>query len=385
MRERTLKLLLNPWPVAVGALAVALLNVAMFAYMRAIGVFPQMAMWGASLWRQIGVDVSAPFPAYPLQPILTDVHSMLCFGIFFGAAFSACVAREFKWRRENVASYAIAALGGILMGFGTVIMPPCNVGGFFSATMALSLSGPLAGIGLLIGAGLGGALLKYQAERSARAVNFRDAPRGQPVIARASNIQPIAGVLLFLLSLSAVFTYARSGMPQHATLLAFGLLFGVTFQRSRLCVSAAFREIYVSRNGFVMKRVLAAMALGTLGFGLLKGQGWQPMHYVLPVGWHTLFGAVLFGIGMVIAGGCGIGVLWRAAEGYLRAWIALFFGILTAGLWTAIYGLVGQGPLYGSPVYLGQWGWHWGVLMIWAYLGAFYLFIRWVETRHAKH
>lgn len=373
------------WPVLVGALAVAALNVGMFAFMRAVGVFPQMAMWGSMIWRRLGLAVDAPFVAYPLKPVFTDVHSMICFGIVLGAGFSACFAREFKWRREDGVSYVVAAAGGVLMGFGTVIMPPCNVGGFLSASMALSLSGPVAGVGLLIGAAIGGHFLKWQATRAALAVDFAVAPKGLAVPARSADRQGLVAWILVALWVAGLVGYSMTGMPQHAGLLAFGGMFGIVFQRSRLCVSAAFREIYVSRNGTVMKQVLLAIGLGALGFGVLKGQGYQPMHYVLPVGAHTLLGGIIFGVGMVIAGGCGIGVLWRAAEGYLRAWVALFFGMMTAGLWTAIYGAhVGQGGLYGQPVYLGQWGWYWGVAMIWACLGAFWLFIRWVEVRHAK-
>jgi uncharacterized protein len=36
-------------------------------------------------------------------------------------------------------------------------------------------------------------------------------------------------------------------------------------------------------------------------------------------------GGTLFGIGMVIAGGCGAGSIWRAGEGHVKLWIALFF------------------------------------------------------------
>ena len=38
------------WPLWAGALALAFANIFMFAYARAIGVFPQMAMWGSSIY-----------------------------------------------------------------------------------------------------------------------------------------------------------------------------------------------------------------------------------------------------------------------------------------------------------------------------------------------
>lgn len=63
----------------------------------------------------------------------------------------ALLNREFKFRKKNLEGYFWAILGGFLMGLRTVLMPPCNVGGFWVATMAFSSSGPLSGIGLLIG------------------------------------------------------------------------------------------------------------------------------------------------------------------------------------------------------------------------------------------
>jgi len=54
---------------------------------------------------------------------------------------------------------------------------------------------------------------------------------------------------------------------------------------------------------------------------------------------------------MGIAGGCGVGTLWRSAEGYVRMWFALLSGILVAAAWPLIYGApVGKGWLYGPMV-----------------------------------
>src|SRR5256886_12447382 len=50
------------------------------------------------------------------------------------------------------------AFGGLLMGVGAVLAFGCNIGGFFSATSALSLSG----LGMMLGLGVGAFLgLRY--------------------------------------------------------------------------------------------------------------------------------------------------------------------------------------------------------------------------------
>jgi hypothetical protein len=373
------------WPLWVGAVALAFANIFMFAFARAVGVFPQLSMWGSQIYNLLGIKTDAPFTAYPLTPLHLDIHSMINFGIILGVGMAALLSAEFKIRRDDWRGYLAAAAGGVLMGFGTVVMPPCNVGGFYSATMALSLSGPLTVFGLLPGAYVGGLLMKWEARKAVAAIDFRSLPKGEPVKKAGTSVQPYIGAAVGLTLVAIASVYTSRGMAKFAGLLLFGAVFGVIFQRSRLCFTSAFREIFVSRNGTLMKWILLSIAIGTVGFSILKSQGYQPMHYVLPVGLHTVVGAFLFGAGMSMAGGCGIGILWRTAEGYTRAWVALAFGMLTSGAWVLIYGKhVGEGPLYGKPISLGQqFGWFGGTAIVFAFLAIFYLFILYVEA--GKH
>ena len=39
----------------------------------------------------------------------------------------------------------------------------------------------------------------------------------------------------------------------------------------------------------------------------------------------SLVGGVIFGIGMIFAGGCASGSLWRMGEGHVKLWVAMFF------------------------------------------------------------
>lgn len=373
----------KPWPIWVGAIALAFANIFMFAYARAIGVFPQMAMWGSWIFNLLGIKVEAPFAAYPLTPLHLDVHSMIDFGIIFGVLISALLSQEFKLRKDDWQGYLVAIIGGVLMGFGTVLMPPCNVGGFYSATMALSLSGPVAAIGLLLGAYVGGLFLKWQVNRAANEVDFSVAPIGEPVKKVGASLQPYIGLTIGIILAVVAFIYFSLGKTKFTGLLLFGTLFGIIFQRSRLCMAGAFREIFISRDGTLMKWILFSIAIGAVGLAILKSQGYQPMHFILPVGLHTIFGGFVFGIGMVIAGGCGAGILWRSAEGYIRAWFAVVSGMLTAGSWVLIYGRrVGEGWLYGRPYSLGHhFGWFGGTMLIFLFLALFYLLIVYVEGK----
>lgn len=224
--------------------------------------------------------------------------------------------------------------------------------------------------------------MKAQAQRAAFDVDFASARSGRATSPAKPSAQPIAGGIILAILCGAAIIYAYQGMPKHAGLLAFGALFGIIFQRSRLCFAAAFRDILVSRNGTMMKWILLSIGLGTLAFAVLKSQGYQPDHFVLPAGLHTVVGGFIFGIGMAIAGGCGAGILWRSAEGYIRAWFALLGGMLSAGSWVLIYGKhVGEGWLYGKPVFLPNlFGWVGSIASVFLFLALFYLFIIWLEV-----
>jgi hypothetical protein len=375
--------LLRPWSTGFGAVALVVVNVLMFVYARALGVFPQISMWGASFYSHLGLPTRSPFPAYPVKPILLDMHSMIDVGIIAGALLAAMLTAEWKLRREDWRGALVGLAGGLLMGFGTVLMPPCNMGGFWVATMALSLSGPMSAIGLLLGAAIGGRLLRYEMRSAVARVDFSSLAYGEPAAVRPPLWQRWTGLVMLAVIIVAALLYWRAGMDKVAGLFLFGVVFGIIVQRSRFCFVAAFRDLTVSGDGRVMKWTLLSIALGVIPFALLKAHGYQPMHMVFPMGWHNIFGGLVFGVGMTIAGGCGMGILARSGEGYIRSWLAIAGGLLSAGLWTHIYGgTVGEGWLYGKPVFLPKvMGWYGSVAFVFAFLAIFYIVIRVVEKK----
>ena len=380
-----LALLQKPWPTGLGAVALVTVNVWMFIYARALGVFPQISMWGASLYSHLGVPTASPFKPYPVKPVLLDMHSMIDVGIILGALAAALLTAEWKVRREDWRGAMVGLAGGALMGFGTVIMPPCNMGGFWVATMALSLSGPLSAIGLLAGAWVGGKLLRYEVCSAVADIDFDALPQGAAVTPRIPHWQRWVGALIVVAIAAGAFFYRSHGLNQVAGLFLFGCLFGIIVQRSRFCFVAAFRDLTVSRDGRVMKWTLLTLLLGLIPFTLLKAHGYQPMHMVFPCGWNNIIGGFIFGVGMTIAGGCGLGVLARSREGYVRSWLALIAGMLAAGSWTHIYGgQVGTGWLYGKPIFLpnvlGWWG-AFGAML--AFILVFYAGVVLVERSRA--
>ncbi len=171
----------------------------------------------------------------------------------------------------------------------------------------------------------------------------------------------------------------------------FGLAFGVVLQRSRFCFASAFRDIFLLGHGRSMKAVLAGLTVATLGFAVVMSRQipntslgiLPPDANVLPLGLHTVVGGLLFGVGMVVAGGCVSGSIYRMGEGYIASWVA--FGGIAAGLLVAGYTWnwwwnfqIADGPRLWLPTYLGHGG---AVAVTLLGLLIVYLLVLWWESR----
>ncbi len=374
------KFFLQSMPAWQGGLLLGFLNVFMFGLLnKPFGVYPGMSLWGTWVYNLAGIKVQPSFGSL-ISPHL-DVTTVLDIGLILGVLMTALLAREFKIRRDSAAGYAQGLLGGALMGLGTVMVPPCNVGGFFSAISALSMSGFGMMIGLIPGAYLGGIFLMWQAERRVKKMIYElreSFTSGTLKSTSSSDVspQPMLAIFVLIIALALISLYTYSGLTNLAGVLIFGLLFGVVMQRSRLCFAAAFRDIFTIRDTKLMKSIVYGLTVGVLGFSVIKFAGWRAWDvYVFPFGLHNVAGGFIFGVGMVIAGGCGAGTLWRSAEGYVRLWFALVSGILVAAAWPLIYGEpVGKGWLYGSKVFIPNViGWEGGLLVTLAAVWLWYL------------
>ena len=164
--------------------------------------------------------------------------------------------------------------------------------------------------------------------------------------------QSIAGAVVLVLSLgfSQVVGAATAVL---APLWLLGMLAGFTLQRSRFCFASAFRDLFLFGQSRILNGILAGLVVTTLGFALIMYQqvpfpqfGALPAEaHVLPVGLSTVIGGVLFGVGMVLAGGCSSGSLYRVGEGYVASGVAVLGMVLGLGLLAY------------------QWNWWWDTLI----------------------
>ncbi len=171
----------------------------------------------------------------------------------------------------------------------------------------------------------------------------------------------------------------------------FGLSFGVILQRSRLCFASAFRDVYLLRDGGNLRGILTALAVASIGFAFIQVRavptptfGALPdQAHLMPVSLQFAVGGLLFGIGMVLAGGCVSGTMYRIGEGYVGSMVAMagiLLGLVIAtqhwNWWWQTF--TAHAPTIWLPGALGYAG---AIVVTLLALGGFYLASLWWELR----
>jgi uncharacterized membrane protein YedE/YeeE len=123
--------------------------------------------------------------------------------------------------------------------------------------------------------------------------------------------------------------------PLIWTGLGLGIVFGFALQRGRFCMNSAFRDILLMKDFTVFKAVAAAILIEMVGFEILALTGVINLS-PKPLLWGAnIVGGLLFGVGMVVAGGCASGITYRVGEGMVGAMSAVL-GFSLAGLATSL-------------------------------------------------
>jgi uncharacterized membrane protein YedE/YeeE len=190
---------------------------------------------------------------------------------------------------------------------------------------------------------------------------------------------------------AVVYGAAHSVDTEFAMYWMFGLAFGFILQRARFCFASAFRDIFLMGYGRNMKGLLLGLVVASIGMGLVMSRQvpmtflgtYPPGANVLPLGIHTALGGLMFGVGMVVSGGCVSGSIYRMGEGYVASWVA-FAGVM-GGLLISAYTWNWWWESYISTaprIWLPHWLGHPGALVATLVgLAAVYLWVLWMEHR----
>ena len=386
------RIFVEPWSPYLGAILLVVVILGLMISGLFWGVFGGLRLWGDWFNSAIGLGGILKIDA-ALESPLAHRMSLMDITLLMGAFAAALMSRQFRIDHPPKLEYVWGALGGTLMGIGATLAGGCTTGGFFTPVLHSSPAGWMMALGLMAGAAIGLKLLLWTLEHISWGMQ---APASGESASRERY--PLFGVLIaaLIVTWTLIWAYAADEkLANRAVIVIAGFAMGFVLHRSRLCFARGFREPFMTAEGDMTKALILALAIAIpLASLLFQKKVIDPYIAIPPTFWlGSLLGGVIFGMGMIFAGGCASGAMWRAAEGNLKLWVAVVFfawggstfsGILRQwGIMTPDVNLDGLeftkvGIQAYLPDMLGGWAWAYlvglGIPLLW------YILVRYNES-----
>lgn len=171
-----------------------------------------------------------------------------------------------------------------------------------------------------------------------------------------------------------------------------GGLAGLGLYHAAFGFTAAWRRLVRERRGAGLRAQMLLLALACVVtyplIGLETQTGWNMHPVILPMGLASAIGAVVFGIGMQLGGGCASGTLFTVGGGSTRMVVTLAFFIAGSvvatahipSFWNQLDEMTGVPniPGFSATATLGPFG---ALALLLAILGTIWLSSAWFERR----
>jgi len=319
-------LFVGKWSSYMGVVLLVLVILGLMINGMVWGVFGGVKFWGDWINTMIGLGPVLGIPDH-LDGFLTHRMSLMNTTLVLGAFCAALLSRQFAPSRPPKLEYVWAMVGGCLMGIGAALAGGCTTGGFFNPVLHSSPAGWTMWLGLLAGAAVGFKLLLWTMENIEWGMKAPPMLQVSPALKQAYpwlDWLGVAGVVIWAV------LWRNSGeesLQVRGLIVLAGFAIGFIMHRSRLCFARAFREPFVTGEGEMTKAVILALAIGMPLVALLFQKKVIDPYVAIPATFWigSLLGGLVFGIGMVFAGGCASGSLWRMGEGHFKLWVSMFF------------------------------------------------------------
>ena len=389
------KIIVKEWSPFVGAILLVIVIIGLMISGLVWGVFGGVKFWGDWFNNLIGLGPLIGVP-HDLDTFLMHRMSLMNIMLVLGAFAAALLSRQFAPNLPPKIEYVWAALGGSLLGIGAALAGGCTTGGFFNPVLHSSPAGWAMWAGLLAGAAIGVKLLLWTLENITWGTR---APAAITVPDSVKRLYPMLGLVVVVGVLywaTQWYGSANEQLVARAVIVLAGFAIGYIMRSSRLCFARAFREPFITGEGTMTKAVILALAIGMPIAALLFQKKVIDPYLAIPATFWigSLLGGLLFGIGMVFAGGCASGSLWRMGEGHIKLWVTMFFfswiGSTSSALLkkynlTAIdetnvetFEVTNVGFQAYLPEMIGSWGWT--LLIGGGLLLAWYALVRYNES-----
>jgi uncharacterized membrane protein YedE/YeeE len=351
----------------------------------------EFTRWGGNLLQLFGVDTShwAYFQAIKLkgEPI-NRTDGWIVMGMLLGGLFSALMSQNFKWKApRQKRRWVWGFAGGILAGFGTRLAMGCNLAAFFTGVPQFSLHSWIFIAGTALGTYIGVKLAVLPIFKGKAKVEFGVRPAKMAATAAQNQNRQLytAAAVFVVVALIAIY-YISAGQPLLGLAELFGAVFGMLIQRGQICFTSGLRDLWLTGRGKLAKAIILGMAIQTVGTAIFIFKGAQPVIHWASLG--SLLGGIMFGVGIVIAGGCETGWMYRLMEGQVQ-FAAVGIGnivgatILAYGWdhWGIFNMLVKGAPEVNLITSLG---WSGALIVTGAFLAILYLLVVWKENSYLK-
>ncbi|CAA7617192.1 YeeE/YedE thiosulfate transporter family protein [Magnetospirillum sp. UT-4] len=388
------RIFVQEWSPYLGIILIVLTILALMVNGLFWGIFGGLKLWGDKFNALIGLGPLLGLPE-TLDGVLNHRMSLMNLLTIIGAFTAALLSGQFKPNRAPRLEYLWAAMGGSLMGTGAALAGGCTTGGFFTPALHSSPAGWAMWLGLVTGAAIGLKALLWTLENVTWGTT---PPPPLPLPSWLPALYPWLGasVLVLVAAWSAEWWASdNERLVARAIIIPAGFAMGFIMHRSRLCFARAFREPFMTGEGDMTKAVILGLVVGIPLAGLLfQAKLIDPYLAIPPVFWKgSLIGGLLFGFGMIFAGGCASGTLWRLGEGHLKLWVAAFFFAWSGSLANAVFKKTGltasemnldlvEESALGLQVFLPVAfdGWGWALLAAGAVLALWYGLVRYNES-----
>ncbi len=133
------------------------------------------------------------------------------------------------------------------------------------------------------------------------------------VVPRKNHIWALGILGFFALVSIATYGYHEYYIYLSAYLW-FGFIYGMCLQYGRFCFASAFRDLFAVGVPRMVVGIMIATVLFAFTSAFVSATGWSTFH-AAPVSIHAIIAGLVFGVGMVFAGGCASGSLYKTGEG----------------------------------------------------------------------
>lgn len=285
----------------------------------------EFTRWGGEILQSLGVNTEewGYYKIISLEgTIFSRIDGLMILGMFAGCIAAALWANNIGIRMpQNRVRIVQALVGGALAGFGARLAMGCNLASLFTGIPQFSLHAWFFTITTAIGSYAGVKFTLLPMFRPPLKLKKGAGQVKQSDPNQAKRRFRIGMVIFFAWAIASIYVMQAVSIKLGFAMLC-GLGFGLLIERAQICFTSAFRDLWATGRAYMGKAIIYGMLIGTLCVFSYIQLGMNPK--IMWAGPNAVIGGLLFGFGIVLAGGCETGWMYRAMEGQVHfMWVGV--------------------------------------------------------------